>query len=55
MDGEKRYILAPKNVKVGDRIQNGQGAEIRPGNALPMRYFDEAMEQAKAAIEAARK
>ncbi|MBK6856942.1 MAG: 50S ribosomal protein L2 [Microthrixaceae bacterium] len=39
LDGEKRYILAPKNVKVGDRIQNGQGAEIRPGNALPMRYI----------------
>jgi large subunit ribosomal protein L2 len=39
LDGEKRYILAPRNVKVGDRLQNGQGAEIRPGNALPMRYI----------------
>ena len=39
LDGEKRYILAPKNVKVGDLLQNGQGAEIRPGNALPMRYI----------------
>jgi len=38
-DGEKRYILAPRNVKVGDRLQSGQGAEIRPGNALPMRYI----------------
>lgn len=39
LDGEKRYILAPRNVQVGDRLQNGQGAEIRPGNALPMRYI----------------
>ena len=39
LDGEKRYILAPRNVVVGDRLQNGQGAEIRPGNALPMRYI----------------
>jgi large subunit ribosomal protein L2 len=38
-DGEKRYILAPKNVKVGDTLQSGQGAEIRPGNALPLRYI----------------
>ena len=39
VDGEKRYILAPKNVKVGDRLQSGQGSDIRPGNALPMRYI----------------
>jgi large subunit ribosomal protein L2 len=38
-DGEKRYILAPKDVRVGDRVQSGSGAEIRPGNALPMRYI----------------
>jgi large subunit ribosomal protein L2 len=38
-DGEKRYILAAKNVSVGDTLQNGHGAEIRPGNALPMRYI----------------
>ena len=38
-DGEKRYILAPAKVKVGDRIQSGQGADIRPGNALPMRLI----------------
>ena len=38
-DGEKRYILAPARVNVGDKLQNGQGAEIRPGNALPMRYI----------------
>ena len=35
LDGEKRYILAPRNVVVGDKLQSGQGAEIRPGNALP--------------------
>ncbi len=35
-DGEKRYILAPKELKVGDRLEAGQGAEVRPGNALPM-------------------
>ena len=39
LDGEKRYILAPKDVKVGDILQSGQGADIRPGNALPMRYI----------------
>jgi large subunit ribosomal protein L2 len=39
LDGEKRYILAPRHVVVGDRLQSGQGAEIRPGNALPMRYI----------------
>jgi large subunit ribosomal protein L2 len=39
LDGEKRYILAPRNLQVGDRVQSGQGAEIRTGNALPMRYI----------------
>jgi large subunit ribosomal protein L2 len=38
-DGEKRYVLAARHVQVGDKLQNGQGAEIRPGNALPMRYI----------------
>jgi large subunit ribosomal protein L2 len=38
-DGEKAYILAPRNVQVGDRLQSGQGSEIRPGNALPLRYI----------------
>jgi large subunit ribosomal protein L2 len=37
LDGEKRYILAPKDVKVGDLLENGPGAEIRVGNALPLR------------------
>ena len=36
-DGEKRYILFPKGVKVGDVLQSGAGADIRPGNALPLR------------------
>ena len=39
LDGEKRYILAPARVKVGDVLQSGQKAEIRPGNALPLRYI----------------
>ncbi len=39
VDGEKRYILAPAGVKVGDKLQSGQGADIRPGNALPLRYI----------------
>ena len=39
VDGEKRYILAPARVAVGDVLQSGQGSEIRPGNALPMRYI----------------
>jgi large subunit ribosomal protein L2 len=36
-DGEKRYILAPDGVRVGDLLISGDGAEIRPGNALPLR------------------
>ncbi len=39
LDGEKRYILAPAQVQVGDRLQSGQGAEIRTGNALPLRFI----------------
>jgi large subunit ribosomal protein L2 len=37
VDGEKRYIIAPVGVKVGDMLESGSGAEIRPGNALPLR------------------
>ena len=33
MDGEKRYILAPKGLKVGDTVISGAGADIKPGNA----------------------
>jgi large subunit ribosomal protein L2 len=36
-DGEKRYIIAPLGVKVGDAIMSGPTAEVRPGNALPLR------------------
>ena len=36
-DGEKRYILAPVGIKVGDMLESGPRAEIRPGNALPLR------------------
>ncbi|MGP1931658.1 MAG: 50S ribosomal protein L2 [Arsenophonus sp.] len=35
-DGERRYILASKGLKVGDKIQSGPNAEIKTGNALPM-------------------
>jgi len=35
-DGEKRYILAPLGIKVGDTIQAGDDVDIRPGNALPL-------------------
>ena len=36
-DGERRYILAPVGLKVGDRLMSGPDAEIKPGNALPLR------------------
>ena len=36
VDGEKRYIVAPLDLKVGDTIMAGPGAEIRPGNCLPI-------------------
>ena len=35
-DGEKRYILAPVGLNVGDTVMSGSNAEIKPGNALPM-------------------
>lgn len=35
-DGEKRYILAPEKLQVGDKIMSGPSADIRPGNALPL-------------------
>jgi large subunit ribosomal protein L2 len=37
VDGEKRYILAPVGLKVGDRVESGPEADIRVGNALPMK------------------
>jgi len=36
VDGEKRYILSPNGLKVGDRVSAGSQAPIRPGNALPL-------------------
>jgi len=39
VDGAKSYIIAPRDVKVGDMLQSGHGAEIRSGNAMPMRYI----------------
>ena len=36
VDGEKRYILHPKGLKVGDKIVSGIGADIKPGNAMPL-------------------
>jgi large subunit ribosomal protein L2 len=35
-DGEKRYIIAPNGLKVGDKIVSGSGSEISIGNALPL-------------------
>ncbi len=36
-DGEKRYILAPQGIAVGDRLMSGRGSDVRPGNALALR------------------
>ena len=36
-DGEKRYILAPHGLKDGDKVVSGAGADIKPGNALPLK------------------
>lgn len=36
-DGEKRYILAPNGLSVGDTVMAGAGADIKPGNALPIK------------------
>ncbi len=35
-DGEKRYIIAPVGMKVGDKVEAGAAADIKPGNALPL-------------------
>ena len=39
VDGEKRYILAPLGLSVGDTIMAGSDAEVKPGNALPLRLM----------------
>ena len=36
-DGDWRYILAPNGLRVGDKVVAGEGAELRPGNALPLK------------------
>jgi large subunit ribosomal protein L2 len=38
LDGTKAYILAPKGLEVGQHVESGQRADIKPGNALPLRY-----------------
>ncbi|TVR21306.1 MAG: 50S ribosomal protein L2 [Ilumatobacter sp.] len=38
-DGQKAYILAPKGLKVGDKVSSGQGSDIKPGNAMALRYI----------------
>ncbi len=37
LDGEKRYILAPQNLKVGDKVIAGERVPIQPGNAMPLK------------------
>lgn len=39
LDGEKRYILAPKGLQVGQRVESGEGSDILPGNALQLRHI----------------
>ena len=38
-DGEKRYILAPNDLNVDDVIKSGEGAELKPGNAMPLKLI----------------
>lgn len=37
LDGDKRYILAPSGVKVGDTVESGDNVDIKPGNSLPLK------------------
>ena len=39
VDGERRYILAPKNIAVGDEVRAGSEAPIKPGNAMALRHI----------------
>ena len=41
VDGEKRYIIAPKGLKVGDKIESGENADIKVGNNLPLNKIPE--------------
>jgi large subunit ribosomal protein L2 len=40
-DGEKRYIIAPLNIKVGDKIESGENADIKVGNSVPLKNIPE--------------
>lgn len=40
-DGEKRYIIAPKGLKVGDKVESGENADIKAGNSLPLANIPE--------------
>ncbi|MBN1693484.1 MAG: 50S ribosomal protein L2 [Dehalococcoidales bacterium] len=44
VDGEKRYIIAPVGLKVGDTILSGNNAEIKPGNSMPMKNMPTGIE-----------
>jgi len=44
VDGEKRYIIAPLGLNVGDTIMAGEKAEIKPGNSMPMRAMPTGIE-----------
>ena len=41
VDGEKRYIIAPKGLKVGDKVESGDNADIKVGNCLPLENIPE--------------
>lgn len=38
-DGDKRYILAPDGLSVGDKVVSSRNADIKPGNSMPLRYI----------------
>jgi large subunit ribosomal protein L2 len=38
-DGDKRYILAPLGLNIGDIVKSGEGAEVKPGNTLPLKQI----------------
>jgi large subunit ribosomal protein L2 len=40
-DGEKRYIIAPLNIKVGDKVESGETADIKVGNSVPLKNIPE--------------
>lgn len=53
-DGEKRYILAPFGIKVGDRILSGESAPLRVGNSLPIKNIAAGMTVHNVELEAGR-